>query len=123
MIKEMAYSQALRCEDIATTSGQIAVDGNGDLVGRDDVRAQTIQALENVCRQIEAVGFEKRNIQSLTIFLQDIERDFAEFDEGFREFFQEAKPCRMTVQAKLFKPEFLVEMNVIANRNLDNTVV
>lgn len=121
MSKQAAYSQVMGCKDIVTTSGQIALNEKGELIGADDIKAQTIQTLKNAQRYISEVGMDITQISSLTVFLQDIERDFYAFDEAFREFFGSCKPARAAVQAKLLKPEWLIEVQVIANRNVNNT--
>jgi len=45
--------------------------------------------------------------------LADI-RDWAAMNEVYCKYFKKDPPCRMTVEAKLFSPEVLVEITPIA---------
>lgn len=95
------------------TSGQVAFDKNGKLVGKGDVRAQTRQVLQNVKAVIEEGGTTLADVMKTTVFLLDV-NDFAAMNEVYAEFFGDLKPARSTVQAPLARPEFLVEIEAIA---------
>lgn len=114
------YSQVMGNQTSVMTSGQIALDAQGALVGANDITAQTLQALQNAETHLKERGFTKQNIVSLTIFLQDIANDFDGFNAGYTQFFEDCKPSRITVQATLFKPEFLIEVQAIADIHVDN---
>jgi len=115
------YSSALGTEKTIYTSGQIALDKNGAVFG-DDIYTQTIKTLENVRDAIFEKNFSIYNITSLTIYLSDIERDFLQFNEAYKAFFKECKPARATVGATLFKPEFLIEIQAVCNKDVDNRI-
>ena len=95
------------------TSGQVALDQNGQLVGEGDVKSQTRQVLQNVKAVIEDGGATLADIMKTTVFLSDI-NDFSSMNEVYAEFFGDLKPARSTVQAPLARPEFLVEIEAIA---------
>lgn len=95
------------------TSGQVALDQNGQLVGEGDVKAQTHQVLQNVKAVIEDGGATLADIMKTTVFLSDI-NDFSAMNEVYAKFFGDLKPARSTVQAPLARPEFLVEIEAIA---------
>ena len=116
------YSQVMCAGKMAFTSGQISLDSNGNLFGKNDIKAQTSKTLENVINVLNEKGFSKKNITSLTIYLQDIEKDFNAFNEAYVEFFNGHVPSRATVGATLFKPEFLIEIKAIAHLDTDNTI-
>ena len=50
------YSNGVKVGDTIYVSGQVALDGDGRLVGPGDVVAQTRQVLENVRRVLAAGG-------------------------------------------------------------------
>lgn len=121
-MKKSAYQQSILANDTLYTSGQLAIGSQGELVGENDIHAQTIQALKNLERVLAEKGFGLENITSMMIFLQDIDRDFNGMDDAYREFFQSRKPSRATVEAKLFKSEFLIEIVSVAAKVADNRV-
>lgn len=121
-MKKPAYQQSILANDILYTSGQLAIGKNGELVGENDIHEQTVQALKNLERVLEDQGFGIENIASMTIFLQDIQNDFDGMDQAYREFFKNRKPARATVEAKLFRPEFLIEIISVAAKAADNRV-
>ncbi len=94
-------------------SGQVALDGNGNLVGKGDVRVQTRQVLQNLNAVIEEGGATLNDVMKTTVFLSDMS-NFAAMNEVYAEFFGNLKPARSTVQALLARPEFLVEIEAIA---------
>ncbi len=113
------YSNVLGDGKVVYTSGQLALDENGNVAG-DNIYDQTKKALENVYAAISEAGFAKHNIVSLTIYLADIVRDFAKFNEAYIECFKECKPARATIGATLFKADFLIEIQAVANIDVDN---
>lgn len=121
-MKKAAYQQGILANDILFTSGQLAIGSKGELVGETDIQAQTIQALTNLNQVLEEKGLKLENVMSVTIYLQDIERDFGGMDAAYREFFENRKPARATVEAKLFKSEFLIEITAVAAISADNRV-
>jgi reactive intermediate/imine deaminase len=95
------------------TSGQVALDKEGNLVGQGDVGAQTRQVLQNVKAVLEEGGATLHDVMKATVFLADI-KDFSAMNEVYAEFFGDAKPARSTVQALLARPDFLVEIEAVA---------
>ena len=95
------------------TSGQVALDKEGNLVGQGDVGAQTRQVLQNVKAVLEEGGATLHDVMKATVFLADI-KDFSAMNEVYADFFGDAKPARSTVQALLARPDFLVEIEAIA---------
>ncbi|HJR97269.1 MAG TPA: RidA family protein [Actinomycetota bacterium] len=51
------------------TAGAVPLDENGDLVGADDVEAQTEQVIENLLRQLEAGGANADDVVKTTVFV------------------------------------------------------
>jgi len=114
-----AFSQAISVSAAARTvyiGGQNAINAEGEIVGRGDLRLQTRQALENIRRILTAAGATFENVVKLNIYLvqgQDPRQGFAAFIETVGQL--EAPPLITVVfVAALANPDFLVEIDGIA---------
>ncbi|HEU4971482.1 MAG TPA: RidA family protein, partial [Gaiellaceae bacterium] len=92
----------------------IAVDGDGQLVGGDDVVTQTRQVLENMRAILEAGGCRFEDVVKVTIFLTDIdERPL--INPLRQEVFGSARPASTLVEvSRLVLPEARVEIECVA---------
>ena len=99
---------------IVHLKGQVALDRDGRIVGKGDMRAQTRQVLENIAAVLRAVGGRMEDVLSLTHYVTDIHA-FAGVGDVRREFFREPYPVTTTVQvAALYDPDLVIEMSAIA---------
>lgn len=114
------YSPSIVAGDVIYLAGQLALDEQGNLVGENDVAQQTTQALANLKALLEKDGFTLNQVTTVTVYLQNIETDFAGMNEAYRTFFGDCKPARATVEAKLVHPKYLVELTAIAARSANN---
>jgi enamine deaminase RidA (YjgF/YER057c/UK114 family) len=88
-------------------AGQIAEQGG-------DIRAQTREVLGHIDRLLNEAGSDKSCILSTQIFISDLAH-FAGLNEEWDAWVAQGHtPTRATVEAKLAKPEWLVEMVVVA---------
>jgi 2-iminobutanoate/2-iminopropanoate deaminase len=67
------YTDAVRAGGFLHVSGIVAVDAEGELVGGDDVVAQTRQVFENMRAVLVAGGCGFEDVVKVTIFLTDID--------------------------------------------------
>jgi enamine deaminase RidA (YjgF/YER057c/UK114 family) len=89
-------------------AGQVAEDTTHNIEG------QTREVLGHIDRLLAEAGSDKTRILMCQIFLADI-KDFAGMNAVWNEWVAEGHaPPRATVQAKLAKAEWLVEMVVTA---------
>ena len=89
-------------------AGQIAEDLTQDIAG------QTREVLGHIDRLLAEAGSDKSRILMCQIFLSDL-KNFAGMNEVWNAWVAESNsPPRATVEAKLAKPEWLVEMVVTA---------
>lgn len=78
------------------------------------VALQTQQVLANIDRLLAEAGTDKTRVLSCTIYLADM-GDFAAMNEAWDTWVPAGHcPARATVQAKLFKPEYKVEIQAVA---------
>lgn len=92
--------------------GQNAVDGQGEIVGKGDIGAQTAQALVNMLKVIDAAGGSLENLVKVTLVIQhgvDIRPGFAEW---MKVWGQRPNPPTVTalMVAGLAHPDYLIEI-------------
>jgi 2-iminobutanoate/2-iminopropanoate deaminase len=99
---------------IVHLKGLVALDGQGRVVGKGDMRAQTRATLENIRLVLAAMGGEMRDIVCLTHHVTDIEQ-FLKTADIRREFFSEPFPATTTVEVvRLYNRDLLVEIGGVA---------
>jgi reactive intermediate/imine deaminase len=108
------YSSALRIGQLLFVSGTVAVDAEGQLVGAEDLSAQTRQVFLNIQRLLEAAGAGFEHVAQLTYYLADISR-WAEASAVRREFLSEPFPASTAVEVtRLVSTDWLIEIEAIA---------
>jgi 2-iminobutanoate/2-iminopropanoate deaminase len=108
------FTDAVRAGGFLHVSGVIAVDGEGNLVGGDDVAAQVRQVLENMRAILEAGGCAFQDVVKVTIFLTDID-DRPLINPLRQEAFGSARPASTLVEvSRLVLPEAKVEIECVA---------
>ena len=99
-------------------SGQTALDGGGNLVGKDDFAAQAAQVFRNLTIALQERGCSAANLVKLTVFLTDM--DFLSvYREARYTFFASVIPAAapavtLIEVSKLYGPDFLIEIEAIA---------
>ncbi|MCY4085904.1 MAG: RidA family protein [Actinomycetia bacterium] len=111
-------SQAVRSGGWVFTSGQGALDSAGDVVGRDDIAAQTANALENVGAVLRAAGAGFDDIVKMTVWLGDAEL-YDEMTQARMPLYQEAfsggePPAGTAVIASSPVEGLLIELEAVA---------
>lgn len=117
MPKSVGYSQlaVVNGGRAVFVAGQVALDQSGNVVGRNDFRAQTRQVFENLRAAIEFAGGSFRNVIKLNSYFIDL-ADLAHFRAIRDEYINtDSPPASTAIQvARLFRPEFLLEIEAIA---------
>lgn len=106
------YSQAVVCNGLIYTSGQIPLTKEGELVCG-GIYDQTRQVLENLGAVLRSENASFEDVIKTTVFLSDME-NFSEFNKVYEEFFSTHKPARSTVAVKTLPRNVLVEIECIA---------
>jgi enamine deaminase RidA (YjgF/YER057c/UK114 family) len=114
------YQQVARVRAAETVyiAGQVSVDQDGRLVGKNDFEAQCVQVFANVETALRAVGAGWSNIVQFTSYIvrpDDLPafRDFRT-REFPRMFPADRYPPNTAVIARLANPDYLLEIQVVA---------
>jgi 2-iminobutanoate/2-iminopropanoate deaminase len=91
------YTDAVRAGQLLFVSGLVAVDGDGTLVGGEDVVAQTRQVFDNMRAILAAGGCGFEDVVKVTIFLTDI-HDRPRINPVRQEVFGSARPASTLVE-------------------------
>ena len=80
------------------------------------IEAQTRACIENVKAILEDAGSSLTKVVDVTVFLTDIDRDFAAFNRVYAEYFEtlESRPTRTTVGVVALPVPISIELKVIA---------
>lgn len=88
--------------------GQVAKDATKN------IKEQTATTLEKVEELLIKSGSDKNHILSVTIYVRDM-KDFSAMNEVWDAWVQDGfQPARACVEARMARPELLVEMSVVA---------
>lgn len=102
---------------IAFISGQVAVDGQGNLVGAGDVRAQAVQVFENLRVALAGVEATFADVIKFTIFIVGLtpEKRKAVMDVRGSYISHKNPPAATMIGVdKLVEPELLLEIEAVA---------
>jgi reactive intermediate/imine deaminase len=100
---------------LVVISGQVALDADGEVVGKGDQAAQGRQVFENLRRCLAAAGATFSDVIKLTVFVTDIA--YLPEIRTVRDEFVDVQrpPASSAVQvAALIRPELLIEIEALA---------
>jgi enamine deaminase RidA (YjgF/YER057c/UK114 family) len=120
--KPSSFSRGLRLDlgelVVLLISGTASIDEHGVSIHIGDFRAQCQRTFLNITRLLESEGATWKDIVRTSCYLRDIDRDYAAFNEERTAFFKaqglDLLPASTGIQAKLCRPELLVEIEAIA---------
>ncbi|MBZ5596186.1 MAG: hypothetical protein LAP39_28410 [Acidobacteriia bacterium] len=117
-----SFSRGLRLDlgglAILLISGTASVGPNGETLHVGDFRAQARRTFQNISSLLASEGATWKDIVRTTCYLRDIDRDYVAFNEERTAFYQaqglDPLPASTGIQAKLCRPDLLVELEAIA---------
>ena len=120
--KPSSFSRGMRIDlnglTILLISGTASIDEHGKSVHIGDFRAQMRRTLANITGLLESESCSWHDIVRTTCYLRDIDRDYEAFNEERTAFYKELGldplPASTGIEAKLCRPELLVEIEAIA---------
>jgi enamine deaminase RidA (YjgF/YER057c/UK114 family) len=102
-------------------SGTASLNDAGESIYPRDFRAQTWRTFWNLTRLIESEGGTWHDLVRTSCYLRDIDRDYDEFNKVRTLFFRcmdiDPVPASTGIQAKLCRPELLIEIEAIVLLN------
>lgn len=117
--KNPAFTQVISVSGPVKTiyvGGQDAVDAQGIIVGKGDLKAQTVQVLANLREALAAAGAGPEHIIKWNMYLvqgQSLQEGFQAFQQfwGLR---PNPPTITMAYVSGLANPDFLIEMDAVA---------
>ncbi|MCK4343076.1 MAG: RidA family protein [Phycisphaerae bacterium] len=119
--KKVSFSRGMRVEldncVMLFISGTAAVDEDGQSIHPGGVKAQTRRTLTNIKALLESEDTDWHDVIRTTCYLADF-RTYDEFNEVRNAFYEEEAldplPASTCVEARICRPELLVEIEAIA---------
>jgi enamine deaminase RidA (YjgF/YER057c/UK114 family) len=114
------YSQVAEVNDgkIVYIAGQVALDRSGNLVGKDDFRAQVQQVFENLKAAVESAGGDFNSVIKLNYYCaESVDPAQIPIVREIRDkYVNTASPPTSTlvVVKRLVRPEWLIEVDAVA---------
>lgn len=95
--------------DLIFLSGQTPISSD------QDIRLQTQEVLAKIDALLAEAGSDNRHLLSAQVWLKNMARDFAGFNEQWVAWLPEGhSPARAAVQAEMARPDILVEVMITA---------
>ena len=115
---DFPLAQGMKVGEFLFLSGQVAFDSDGNVVGENDLRAQTRRVFDNIKSILEQGGASFTDVVRLTTYFTVDITDHAAVKDYFDvrlEYFGDHRPCSTGVQVSgLVDPKLLLEVEAIA---------
>ena len=110
----IGYSRSVRVGDQVFVSGCTAYGSDGNLVGKNDMYAQTKQVIANIENGLRLAGAELRHVVRTRIYVTDIDR-WEDAARAHGEAFGKILPASTFLGVtRLVNPDMLVEIDADA---------
>ncbi len=93
------FSKAIRAGNLLLLSGQMSMSAEGEVI-HGSITEQTNVIMERIGETLRECGADYKDVIKATIWLTSMDH-FAEFNEAYKAYFQDALPVRSTVTAGL----------------------
>ncbi len=111
---KMPFAQGKRVGPFIYTAGQAALEPDGRIAGKGDIKAQTRKTFENIRTVLKLAGADLSDIVKITTYITD-ESKFNDMLEARAEVFGKNLPASTAVIVKaLAFPEMMIEVEAVA---------
>lgn len=108
------YTDAVRFGNLLFISGVAPIDKANNLVGKDDITAQTRQVFVNLEAILKAAGAGFDDVLKVTVYLTDIS-DRTKINGIRKEYFKEVRPASTLIGvSELAIPGMRIEIEAVA---------
>jgi reactive intermediate/imine deaminase len=113
--RPFGYAHAIQIDKTLHISGQIPLDMDLNVVGKNDMAVQAEQVYGNLKKVLEDAGGTMSNIVMLNIYCTDIESFDKETRGPRKKYFGDYYPAITAVEVKrLYRPDFMIEVEAVA---------
>ena len=91
----------------------VTLDENRNILDY-DIEEQCRSVFNNVRAVLESSGSSWENLVDVTVFLTNMKDDFQKYNEIYKEFFKNNRPCRTTVEINCLPTPIAIELKCIA---------
>jgi 2-aminomuconate deaminase len=91
----------------------VELDEAGNILNY-DIEAQCHSVFKNIRYILEDAGSDWSKIIDVTVFLTNMNADFATYNRIYAEYFKDNQPCRTTVEVNALPTPIAIELKVIA---------
>ncbi|QOL24492.1 RidA family protein [Thalassotalea sp. LPB0316] len=92
----------------------VELDSNGKIKSY-DIEAQCHSVFQNVRTILEASNASWMDLVDVTVFLTNMDDDFATYNKIYAEYFKDNQPCRTTVEINKLPTPIAIELKCIAH--------
>jgi 2-iminobutanoate/2-iminopropanoate deaminase len=112
--RKQGYSQGVKSGNILFLSGHVALDSNGEVVGKGDFSKQVRCVFDSLAETLRSKGASLNDIVKITVYLTDI-GNLQEFRKIRGEYFKDWFPASTLVQVgSLIMKELMIEIDGVA---------
>ena len=91
----------------------VTLDGQGNITSY-NIEEQCRSVFENVRAVLESSGSSWDELVDVTVFLTNMKDDFKKYNEIYKEYFNQNRPCRTTVEINCLPTPIAIELKCIA---------
>ena len=91
----------------------VTLDDNGNILNY-DISAQCHSVFKNIRYILEDAGSSWNNLVDVTVFLTNMKDDFKIYNNIYKEYFKDNRPCRTTIEINALPTPIAIELKCIA---------